>query len=79
MESIRCKTCDIKRYPELEGNVKTDVVVIGAGMAGILTAWQLEQAGVHTVVLEADTIGRDRRRIPQQRLLRSMGCSVILL
>ena len=57
MESIWCKTCDIKRYPELEGNVKTDVVVIGAGMAGILTAWQLEQAGVHTVVLEADTIG----------------------
>ena len=57
MESIWRKTCDTKRYPELEGNVKTDVVVIGAGMAGILTAWQLEQAGVHTVVLEADTIG----------------------
>ena len=31
-------------------------------MAGILTAWQLEQAGVRTVVLEADQIGQGQTK-----------------
>ena len=57
MESIWCETCSREKAPALEGNVETDVAVIGGGMAGILTAWQLEQAGVRTVVLEADRIG----------------------
>jgi monoamine oxidase len=31
----------------------TDVVVIGAGMSGIATAWALRQAGIRTILLEA--------------------------
>lgn len=57
MESIWSKTFEIKQCPPLEGDIQADVAVIGAGMAGILTAWQLERAGVHAVVLEADRIG----------------------
>lgn len=57
MESIWSKTCDRKKNPVLKGHIQADAVVIGGGMAGILTAWQLEQAGVRTVVLEADRIG----------------------
>lgn len=38
------------------------MAVIGGGMAGILTAWQLEQAGVRTVVLEADQIGQGQTK-----------------
>lgn len=57
MESIWCKTCGREKAPALKGNIETDVAVIGGGMAGILTAWQLEQAGVRTVVLETDRIG----------------------
>lgn len=38
-------------------NVTTEVAVIGAGMAGILTACFLQHHGKHVVVLEADRIG----------------------
>ncbi len=57
MESIWSKTCIREKRPALEGHIKADVVIIGGGMAGILTAWQLKQAGVHAVILEADLIG----------------------
>ncbi len=57
MESIWSKTCHRKKSPALDRHIEADAAVIGGGMAGILTAWQLEQAGVHAVVLEADQIG----------------------
>lgn len=57
MESIWSKTCEISRREPLRGDIETDVVVIGGGMAGILIAYELEQAGIRTVVLEAERIG----------------------
>lgn len=39
--------------PVLEGSVQADVLVIGAGFAGLSTALHLRQAGVDTVVLDA--------------------------
>lgn len=57
MESIWIKTCDIKKRPMLDQHIQVDVAVIGGGMAGILTTWQLEQAGLRVVVLEAGEIG----------------------
>ena len=45
-----------KRSP-LQGDIETDTVIIGGGMAGVLTAHFLEQAGMKCVVLEADRIG----------------------
>lgn len=57
MESIWSKTCDRKKNPALSGEIKADVAVVGAGMAGVLTAWQLERAGAHTVILEAGAVG----------------------
>lgn len=44
-------------FPELQGDTKTNVLIIGGGMAGVLCAYFLEQAGVDYVLLEADTIG----------------------
>lgn len=41
----------------LKGEVQADAVVIGGGMAGILTARFLTGAGLRTVVLEASTLG----------------------
>ena len=45
MESIWTKTAALPRFPPLEGNRKTDVLVIGGGITGILCAWMLRQAG----------------------------------
>ena len=44
-------------YAPLKGDVQTDVAIIGGGLAGILTAHFLEQAGRQCIVLEADRIG----------------------
>ena len=38
MESVWSKTCTISPRPALNGDAETEVAVIGAGMAGILTA-----------------------------------------
>ena len=57
MESIWSKTSERTKRPLLDSDIHTDAAVIGGGMAGILTAYQLEKAGVHAVVLEADRIG----------------------
>lgn len=57
MESIWRQTCHIEEQPTLRGDIQTEVAVIGGGMAGILTAWQLQKAGVRTVVLEGNRIG----------------------
>lgn len=57
MKSIWSKTCNIEKQPALNGDIEADVAVIGGGMAGILAAYQLKQAGVHTVLLEAERIG----------------------
>ena len=57
MESIWSKTCGMKQRSPLSGDLHTEAVIIGGGMAGILTAYQLERSGIRTVVLEAERIG----------------------
>lgn len=47
------------RLPEFAGlktDLKTDVLIIGGGMAGILCAFMLKQAGINYALVEADTI-----------------------
>ena len=55
--SIWHQSCTMPSFPTVHGDLKTDVLIIGGGMAGILTAWYLKQSGVDCLVLEADTIG----------------------
>ncbi|GGQ13292.1 glycine/D-amino acid oxidase-like deaminating enzyme/nitrite reductase/ring-hydroxylating ferredoxin subunit [Actinomadura coerulea] len=43
-------------YPTLTEDVDVDVAVIGGGIAGISTAWELTRAGRPAIVLEADRI-----------------------
>ncbi len=43
--------------PALRGDITTDVLVIGGGMAGVLTAFRLQQASVPCVLVEGQTIG----------------------
>jgi glycine/D-amino acid oxidase-like deaminating enzyme len=44
-------------YPKLEKSLKTDVVIIGGGISGALTAYYLISAGIDCIVVDARTIG----------------------
>src|SRR5262249_35653953 len=48
----------VPSYPSYKGHDPRDVVVIGAGLTGCATAYALSAAGVKTMVLEAEQIGR---------------------
>ena len=62
MDSIWSQTCRIKERPPLPGDVESEVAVIGAGMAGVLIASALREAGARVVVLEADRIASGQTR-----------------
>ena len=47
---------DLPRFPSLEGDRNTDVLIIGGGLAGLLCAFQLHRAGVDCLVVEATQI-----------------------
>lgn len=57
MESIWTISTELPRFSSLKGELETEAVVIGGGMAGLLTAWFLQERGVKTLVLEASRIG----------------------
>lgn len=43
-------------YPSLEGDITTDVAIVGAGMAGTITAYLLAKAGKKVVVIDKGDI-----------------------
>src|SRR5688572_28922340 len=47
----------LPRYPKLEADTTADVVVIGGGNTGLLTAYLLAEAGKSVVVLERKRCG----------------------
>jgi len=57
MKSVWTATCKPLQFPALERNIKTDVLVIGGGMAGVLCAYFLKEAGVDYILVEAGRIG----------------------
>ncbi len=57
MKSVWQEESTRSQFPKLEKNKKTQVLVIGGGMAGILCARNLQKAGKDVILLEANTIG----------------------
>ena len=55
MKSVWQET-ELPEFPTLEGDIKTDVLIIGGGMAGLLTAYFLHQKGVKYILVEKDRI-----------------------
>lgn len=56
MKSIWKQNINLPDREALNDNIKVQNVVIGAGMAGILTAWFLQKKGQEVIVVEADCI-----------------------
>ena len=56
MDSIWTKTAQLPQFEPLRSDLKTDVLIIGGGLAGVLCAYKLAQAGVDYALVEADRI-----------------------
>ncbi len=56
MDAIWEKDFEIPQFPQLQGDLKTDVLIIGGGMGGLLCAWNLHQAGVDVALIEQNRI-----------------------
>lgn len=57
MNSLWLDGIVLPHFPKLHADVHTDVLIIGGGLAGILCAYFLKQAGVDYTLVEAKTIG----------------------
>lgn len=56
MKSIWQNEVTMPEFPALQNSMKTEVLIIGGGIAGILTAYFLEQKGVDYVLVEKERI-----------------------
>ncbi|MCR4719979.1 MAG: FAD-dependent oxidoreductase [Firmicutes bacterium] len=55
-KSIWSDSISISERPSLSGDIKTDVLIIGGGMCGILCAYFLNQRGIDCVLAEGNRI-----------------------
>lgn len=55
-KSIWSESCKLPSFESLKGDIKTDVLIIGGGIAGILTAYFMHQKGIKYVLVEKDGI-----------------------
>src|SRR4026209_391646 len=49
-------TARIQKFPKLEKNLSVDVVVVGAGVTGITTAYLLKKAGSTVALIERERV-----------------------
>ncbi len=52
LDSVWIQTVQMPRFAPLRSDLKTDVLIIGGGLAGLLCAYQLKRAGVDCVLVE---------------------------
>jgi glycine/D-amino acid oxidase-like deaminating enzyme len=56
-KSYWMESAETPGYPRLKGEVTIDVTIIGAGVAGLTTAYLLKKSGLSVAVIEKDTVG----------------------
>ncbi|MEI9910398.1 MAG: FAD-dependent monooxygenase [Bacteroidota bacterium] len=47
----------VANYPKLEKDTRTNVVIMGGGISGALTAHRLMQKGIDCIIVDARSIG----------------------
>ena len=68
MQSIWSKATDLPRQKQLKGNVQVENVVIGAGMAGILTAYFFAKANEEAIATYEKIINEEGIECQFERL-----------
>jgi glycine/D-amino acid oxidase-like deaminating enzyme/nitrite reductase/ring-hydroxylating ferredoxin subunit len=56
--SLWIATTPETKFPRMAGDISVDVAVLGGGIAGIATAFQLKQSGMTVAVIEADRVAK---------------------
>ena len=83
-QSVWSREVRLPGFEKLHGTVRTDVLIIGGGLCGVLVPYFLKLAGVDYLLVEADTIGSgvtknttakitSQHRLIYDRLLRTKG------
>ena len=57
MGSVWTKDVQRMHFERLKGNINTDVLIIGGGIAGILCNYKLKNAGIDCILVEASEVG----------------------
>ena len=52
MLSLWSETIKLPKFEQLQKDISTDILIIGGGMAGVLCAHMLEQAGADYVLVK---------------------------
>lgn len=73
-DSIWMKDVRLPEFSRLEGDMKTDVLIVGGGMAGLLLAHRLAQLGVDYILIEADRICHGVSRNTTAKITSQHGC-----
>ena len=56
VDSLWMNDVTMPSFPALDHDCRTDVLVIGGGLCGLLCAYRLQQAGVRCMLIEAERI-----------------------
>ena len=56
MNSLWTEISKKPNFNSLDGNIKTDVLIVGGGLTGILCAYMLHDAGIDYTLIEANEI-----------------------
>ena len=84
MDSIWGADVQMPRFPQLDSDLHTDVLIIGGGLAGLLCAWNLTRTGINCVLIEQNRLmqgvsGRTTAKLTSQhgliygKLLKKFG------
>ena len=71
--SLWASNVKLPAFPKLNRDIKTDVLIVGGGLAGLLCAYKLDRAGVDYVLIEADRICRGITRNTTAKLTSQHG------